>query len=220
LIELQNIVVKYPNNENDLEILKSISLKVNKGESVAIVGESGSGKTTLLSVLGGLLKPVSGTYQFENQDVYNSSDETLSTFRGGAIGFVFQEFFLLPHLTVFENIMLPFDHAKTRDKLQEKKRVNKLLEQVGLSEFSSKFPNQLSGGQVQRVAIARALVKKPKLILADEPTGNLDEKMAKSIIDLLLGLVNSETSVVIVTHNLTLASIFSRQIRIVNGVIK
>lgn len=217
MIKLNNISVSYKTRNSQQDVLYSVSLHIKKGESVAIVGKSGCGKTTLLSVLGGLLSPTTGSYKFENKNIYSSSDSCISRFRGESVGFIFQDFFLLPHLNVIENVLLPFQHSEKRDIPNEEMIAYSLLDRVGLKKYSSRYPNELSGGQIQRIAIARALVKSPKLILADEPTGNLDNKASESVVDLLMEVTNSERTIVVVTHDLNLAKKFTRQVNIIDG---
>ncbi len=200
------------------QVLHDISLTIYEGELVAIVGPSGSGKSTLMNVIGCLDVPTSGSYHFDSQDVSMLDDDALAELRSTEISFVFQSFHLLQAKTVFQNVMLPLEYQRTF-KGSYKERVEDALKKAQLPEDHWYHrPNQLSGGQRQRVAIARALVAQPKLLLADEPTGNLDSKTGESVLDALTHL-NKEygTTVVIVTHDPAITKLVSRTIRIIDG---
>ncbi len=200
------------------QVLHDISLTIHEGELVAIVGPSGSGKSTLMNVIGCLDVPTSGTYHFDAHDVSTLDDDALAELRSTEISFVFQSFHLLQAKTVFQNVMLPLEYQRTF-KGSYKERVEDALKKAQLPEDHWYHrPNQLSGGQRQRVAIARALVAQPKLLLADEPTGNLDSKTGESVLDALTHL-NKEygTTVVIVTHDPAITKLVSRTIRIIDG---
>lgn len=206
MIKVTKISKTYKNGQERVSAIKDASLKIEDGKFASIVGKSGSGKSTLLSLLGGLDQPDSGEIIVDKQDITNMSDRALISYRGASIGFVFQSFNLVPNLTAIENVCLPMEFSGVQKK-ERLARAEQLLEQVGLSSDEMKRkPGRLSGGQQQRVAIARALANKPKLILADEPTGNLDSQTGKMIFELLHKLAKSEkTTIIVVTHDLTIA---------------
>lgn len=198
------------------KILSDLNFSIAKGESLAIMGESGSGKSTLLSVLGGMNPPTQGSYLYGGDEVYGSGARKLTDFRGQEIGFVFQDFCLLPHLSVLENVLVPVEHF-TSDAPQFRERAMTLLNQFGLESLCHRRPEEISGGQAQRVAIARALMRNPALILADEPTGNLDDENASIVINVLLDLAKQGRSVVVVTHSETIAARLDRTIFLRQG---
>jgi putative ABC transport system ATP-binding protein len=201
-------------DDNRIEVLQDISLHVNPGEFVAIMGKSGSGKSTLLSLLAGLDQPTSGQVVLNGEDLTRMSEEDLALKRQSDIGFVFQSFHLIPTLTVQENIEFPLSIARQ----SHPERVSRLIKAVELDHRRSSFPHQLSGGEKQRTAIARALVAQPNILFADEPTGNLDEKNARQVMELLLDLQKAfNTALVIVTHDPGLANMADRTITIVDG---
>lgn len=198
-----------------LTILQDIRLQINSGETVAIIGASGSGKSTLLALLAGLDLPTSGKVYLDQVDIFLLGEDQRAALRSKVLGFVFQSFQLLPALTALENVMLPLELANT-DQASEKAR--QLLARVGLAQRLHHYPKQLSGGEQQRVAIARAFVTMPKLLLADEPTGNLDAETGEQIIDLMFELNREQgTTLVLVTHDETLSQRCSRQIRLSHG---
>lgn len=198
-----------------LTILQDIRLQINSGETVAIIGASGSGKSTLLALLAGLDLPTSGKIYLDQIDIFLLDEDQRAALRSKVLGFVFQSFQLLPALTALENVMLPLELANT-DQASEKAR--QLLTRVGLAQRLHHYPKQLSGGEQQRVAIARAFVTMPKLLLADEPTGNLDAETGEQIIDLMFELNREQgTTLVLVTHDETLSQRCSRQIRLSHG---
>jgi lipoprotein-releasing system ATP-binding protein len=202
--------------QNKLHVLKGINLKIFRGEIAAIVGKSGAGKSTLLHILGALDTPDSGKLIFNNQDIFTYHDKEMASFRNKEVGFVFQFHHLLPEFTVFENILIPAMISKDINK----SRINELLREVDLSNRADHKPSEISGGEAQRAAIARALINSPNLILADEPTGNLDTQNAESIIDLIFNLRKKHnTTFLIVTHNVEFAQRCDRIIRINDGII-
>lgn len=207
----------YGEGDTAVEALKGINLTVEKGEFISIVGTSGSGKSTLLHMLGGLDRPTSGTVSIDGNNIFEFEDEELTVFRRRKIGFVFQAFNLIPVLTVYENIVLPIELDGNRP---DKEFVDGLIDTLGLTEKKDAYPNQLSGGQQQRVAIARALASTPQVVLADEPTGNLDSKTGLDVLGLLkvLGAKYAQT-IVMITHNDALAQMADRIVRIEDGLI-
>lgn len=201
LLEAQALSKNYRAPSGELRVLRGIDFEVRKGDLVMIVGRSGSGKSTFLHLLGGLDKPTSGSVFYRRKDLSRLGDRQISEFRSRHVGFVFQLYYLLPELTLFENMILPATIAGTLDR----REAEKLLDRVGLAHRKSHYPSQLSGGEQQRVAIARALVNNPDIVLCDEPTGNLDEETADSILDLLVSLNEEEQKAfVIVTHEMDL----------------
>ncbi len=220
LIELKNIKKSYPLDGFDLEILKGINLKIEKGEFVAIMGPSGSGKSTLMNILGCLDTPSSGIYLLDGNPVQNLSPDELAEIRGRKIGFVFQGFNLLSRTTALENVELPMVYLNIKSNLR-KERAKQALESVSLAERIYHMPNQLSGGQQQRVAIARAIVGGAPIIFADEPTGNLDTKMSLEIMALFTKLnEDMGRTIILVTHEEDIAKYAKRIIKIVDGEIK
>ena len=215
ILNVKDLCKIYGKDENEFLALDNISIKVNKGEFIVIVGKSGSGKSTLLHLLGGLDMPSKGKVIINNEDIYKMSDKKLTVFRRKYIGIIYQFYNLIPALTVRENIILPalFDGRKiNEDKLDE------LLKNLGLLNKKNSFPNDLSGGQQQRVAIGRALINKPKIILADEPTGNLDTRNSKHVMK-LLEFYNKKyrQTIIMVTHDMSLAKRASRIITMSDG---
>jgi putative ABC transport system ATP-binding protein len=202
--------------EQTVHALNDITIAINKGEYVSVMGPSGSGKSTLLNVIALLDKPSSGRYLLNNRDVTQRSDDELAKVRRENIGFVFQFFHLIPRLTAAENIEMPMILAGIPVK-ERKQRVVQALASVNLQDRSSHRPDQLSGGQLQRVAIARAMIMRPEILLADEPTGNLDSKSGMEIIELLENLNRQGVTLMIITHDQTLGDRAQRQIRIVDG---
>jgi len=219
LIIIDNIKKTYKSNGEDVNVLKGISLNICKGESVAIMGQSGSGKSTLLSILGGLNPPTTGRIIIDDIDLYNLSQEKRSDFRREYLGFVFQQFQLIPYLTALENVMLPLTTTNYSAKIKLEK-AEKVLEQVGLIEARHRLPNQLAGGEQERVAIARAIVNEPPLILADEPTGSLDTKTGNSIMDLFQELNESGLTILMVTHNPRNTSYMKQTVTMKDGLLR
>ena len=217
ILQVTDLKKTYGSGDTAVEALKGVSLSVEKGEFIAIVGTSGSGKSTLLHMLGGLDRPTSGTVSIDGKDIFTLKDEELTIFRRRKIGFVFQSFNLVPVLSVYENIVLPIElDGNTPDK----EFVDNIIDTLGLSGKRNSYPNQLSGGQQQRVAIARALSSAPQVILADEPTGNLDSKTSQDVMGLLK--VMSERfsqTIIVITHNEEIAQMADRIIRIEDGLI-
>ena len=216
MIQLQNIKKVFRTEEIDTWALREVSLEVKNGEFVSIMGPSGCGKTTLLNIMGLLETPTEGTYMLEGKDVSQLSERERTNIRKGVIGFVFQSFNLIDELNVYENVELPLLYMGVPAK-ERKKRVTEILDRMAMSHRRKHFPCQLSGGQQQRVAVARAVVSNPKIILADEPTGNLDSKNSKEVMDLLLQLHEKGTTIVMVTHSQHNASYADRIINLFDG---
>jgi len=219
IIHLEAIKKNYFLGSQVIEVLKGISLDIFKGEYVALMGPSGSGKSTLMNILGCLDTPTAGRYVLNGQDVSKMIDNSLAEVRNQEIGFVFQQFNLLPRLSAAENVALPLVYAGMPKKQRMEKALH-VLEQVSLADRSHHRPNELSGGQNQRVAIARALVNDPAIILADEPTGNLDSKTSYEIMDIFGKIHNSGNTVVLVTHEEDIAHHAHRIIRLKDGVLE
>ncbi|HZW69794.1 MAG TPA: ABC transporter ATP-binding protein [Hanamia sp.] len=219
IIQLEDIKKSYYLGKQELKVLKGISLEVFKNEYVALMGPSGSGKSTLMNILGCLDSPSSGKYILNGEDVSKMQDDDLADVRNKEIGFVFQQFNLLPRLTAAENVALPLIYNGTSKKIRTAQALE-MLDRVGLADRSHHKPNELSGGQNQRVAIARALVNNPSIILADEPTGNLDSKTSIEIMH-IFGKIQSEgNTVILVTHEEDIAEYAHRIIRLKDGVIE
>ena len=216
MIQLQNIKKVFRTEEIDTWALREVNLEVKDGEFVSIMGPSGCGKTTLLNIMGLLDTPTDGTYMLDGKDVSQLSERERTNIRKGTIGFVFQSFNLIDDLDVYENIELPLLYMGVPAK-ERKKRVTEILDRMAMSHRRGHFPYQLSGGQQQRVAVARAVVSNPKIILADEPTGNLDSKNSKEVMDLLLQLHEQGTTIVMVTHSQHNASYADRIINLFDG---
>jgi len=217
IIRVEQVTKTYGNGAKQVEVLKGIDLTFERAETTAIVGASGVGKTTLLHILGTLDRPTSGIVRYEEQDVFVLNERELARFRNREIGFVFQFHHLLPEFTALENTMMPclIQGISRREALQ---RAETMLALVGLKARLTHKPGELSGGEQQRVAVARALVLEPKVLLADEPTGNLDTKTGESVLDLLQQLNRvKRVTLIVVTHNLKLANRLSRQIQLVDG---
>ncbi|MDQ6468835.1 ABC transporter ATP-binding protein [Exiguobacterium acetylicum] len=216
MISLDSINKIYHIGDEPLYVLNGINLKIEEGEFISFMGPSGSGKTTMMNILGCLDKPSSGEYRFEEKLVSNLTENELARIRNSSIGFVFQQFNLLPKLSALQNVILPLTYAGV--KKSERIRLGKLaLEKLGLEERMNHFPKELSGGQKQRVAIARAIINNPKLILADEPTGALDRKTGKQIMEIFKKLNEEGTTVVLITHDNDVANYAERKIRIMDG---
>jgi putative ABC transport system ATP-binding protein len=218
LIHLDKITKVYDSGENEVQALRGVDAGIDSGDFVSIIGPSGSGKSTLMHILGCLDSPTSGEYWLDGEDVALLSARALARIRNQKIGFVFQTFNLLPRATIWKNVELPLLYAGLR-RDERRERALEALKRVGLDKRAKNRPNELSGGQRQRVAIARALVNSPSLILADEPTGNLDTKTGSDIIDIFEELSASGQTIVIVTHDPAIAARTRRRIKIVDGVI-
>ena len=216
MIKLENLSKVYRTEEIESTALNQVSFEIEKGEFVSVMGPSGCGKSTLLNIIGMLDKPESGSYTFLGKEVSGLNEKGRSAVRKENIGFIFQNFNLIDELTVFENIELPLIYNKVSAS-ERKERVNKLIEKIGISHRSSHFPQQLSGGQQQRVAVARALVTRPPLILADEPTGNLDSSHGNEVMELLCELNEAGTTIIMVTHSSHDASYSQRVINLLDG---
>ncbi|WP_273131090.1 ABC transporter ATP-binding protein [Bacillus weihaiensis] len=216
MIELTDITKTYKVGNETLDVLKGIDLFIHNGEFVAIMGPSGSGKSTLMNVIGCLDQPSTGSYLLDSIDISTYEDEKLAKVRNLSIGFVFQQFQLLPRLTALKNVELPMIYAGTKKKEREEK-AKLALEKVGLGDRIYHLPNELSGGQKQRVAIARSIVNEPKIILADEPTGALDSKTSVAIMDQFTKLNNEGTTIILVTHEYEVAEYANRIITVRDG---
>jgi putative ABC transport system ATP-binding protein len=215
LLKLQNVNLKYQNDKKNLKVLNNINLTVKKKETISIVGESGSGKTSLIMLIGGLEKATSGKIYFNNNDLTNLSEDKISEIRRKNIGIVFQSFYLIPNYSALENVALTLELNKFRNPNSQAKE---LLYRFGLKNRFNNLPSQLSGGEQQRVAIARAIAMKPELILADEPTGNLDSENSLMISKILFKYVAEEgSSLIMVTHDHKLANKSKRKIKIIDG---
>ena len=212
--EFSNIHLRYAHKNTYVEALKNVSFEINAGESIAITGTSGSGKSSLLSIMMGMQKPTGGTCFYTGRDISLFSAGESAQFRAEDIGFVFQNFCLMPHLNLLDNVLLGVDHLPRKD--FESTAID-LLGKVGLQELFLRYPHQVSGGQAQRAAIARALLRKPKFILADEPTGALDNETSSQIIDLLMRFKEDGCGLIVVTHNEQVAKAMSRKISLSFG---
>ena len=217
LLQFSDVYLQYQNGQNLTEVIKGINFSINQNERLAIVGKSGSGKTSLLMLMAGLEKPTLGSIKFQNQELTTYSEDQLTDFRKKNIGIVFQSFYLIPSYTALENVALSLEINFQKNALV---KAEEILTDLGLKDRLYHFPNQLSGGEQQRVAIARAIINKPELILADEPTGNLDEENSQVIADLLFNVSQKyQKSLCLVTHDLELANKCDRLMKIDNGTI-
>ena len=217
LLQFSDVHLQYQNGQNLTEVIRGINFSINQNERLAIVGKSGSGKTSLLMLMTGLEKPTLGSIKFQNQELTTYSEDQLTDFRKKNIGIVFQSFYLIPSYTALENVALSLEINFQKNALVQ---AEEILTDLGLKDRLNHFPNQLSGGEQQRVAIARAVINKPELILADEPTGNLDEDNSQVIADLLFNVSHKyQKSLCLVTHDLELANKCDRLMKIDNGTI-
>jgi len=215
-IHAENLQKNYGQGEASVTAIKDISFKIKKGEFVAIMGESGSGKSTLLSVMGALNSPTHGKYSVDSVDIYGLTQDERAEFRQEYLGFVFQSFHLVSYLTVRENVMLPLATKKMKPK-DKRELADRALEQVGLSGKGHRLPSEISGGEQERVAIARAIVNDPPILLADEPTGNLDTRMTREIMGLIRTLCDDGMTVAMVTHSPECARYAGRLLRVSDG---
>lgn len=214
-LKLENVVKTYRQGDSDIQVLKGLSAEIKDAEVVAVLGQSGSGKSTLLSLMAGLDRPTSGDIFIAGKKVSNLSEIEMTEFRGKTIGIVFQQFHLLPHLTALENVMLPLEIWNQGNR---EVKAKEMLDQMGLGHRLNHFPNQMSGGECQRVAIARALVVKPQVLLADEPSGNLDIATGKKVMDVFFEVIRAnKVTTILVTHSEALALRCDRQIVLENG---
>ena len=219
MISLNHVSKTYETPAGKFAALKEIDLEIRPGEFVGVVGKSGSGKSTLLNLVAGIDRPSSGSVAVAGTEIHALSENKLAAWRGRNVGFVFQFFQLLPTLTAAENVMLPMDFSKTIPQRERRSRAIDLLELVAVKSHADKLPATLSGGEQQRVAIARALANEPPLVLADEPTGNLDSVTATEILDLFRNMANRGITVVIATHEADIARVIDRKIEIFDGAI-
>ena len=217
MITLTNISKTFATPAGSFTALKDINLEINRGEFVGVIGKSGSGKSTLLNMIGGIDRPSAGVVSVAENAIQNFNENRLAAWRGRTVGFVFQFFQLLPTLTAAENVMLPMDFSKSFPSRDRRKRALSLLEKVGVLEQADKLPATLSGGEQQRVAIARALANAPAVVLADEPTGNLDSVTAQAIFTLFREMASTGTTVVIATHEADIARVIDRTVEISDG---
>ena len=218
LYKLDNINLNYHLNGNDIKVLKNINFEIKKNERVALIGESGSGKTSLLMLMSGLENPSAGSIIFQDKDFSKISEEQKTSIRKKKIGLVFQQFYLIPNYTALENVMFPMQINKIKN---EKEKATLILSEIGLENRKNNLPSELSGGEQQRVAIARAISFYPEIILADEPTGNLDRKNTELVSNLLINYSKKKKiSLFLVTHNISLAKKCDRVIKLFDGQIK
>lgn len=217
LIDLRKVVKTFESAAGTFTALKGVDLQVDSGEFVAVVGKSGSGKSTLINMITGIDRPTTGEVLVGDTAVHTLSEGQLAEWRGRRVGVIFQFFQLLPMLTVIENVMLPMDFCKMYSRKERRSRALYLLEQVGMADQAHKLPTAISGGQQQRVAIARALANDPPMIIADEPTGNLDSKTADSVVQLFEQLVNNGKTILMVTHDQELVKRVTRAVLVADG---
>jgi len=219
LISMQAVSKIYDSPAGSILALRDVSLEIQSGEFIAIVGKSGSGKTTLVNLLSGIDSPSSGRIRVDSTNLHDLGEEKLAAWRGRSVGIVFQFFQLLPSLTIAENVMLPMDFCHTYPSRERRARALELLGQMGIADQAEKLPTSLSGGQQQRAAIARALANDPPLIVADEPTGNLDSRTTEEVLEFFAGLVSAGKTVLMVTHERDLRRYCARAVTLSDGVL-
>ncbi len=219
MVELRQICHSYTGKSATQSVLNGVDLTVEEGEFLAIMGPSGSGKSTLLHIMGGILRPTSGVYQFQGKDVFAIPTKQMGVFRNRSFGYIMQNFALVSDYTVFQNVEIPLLYGTAMRAADRKRKILEALERVGLQHKQKAYVSTLSGGEKQRTALARALVNAPKLLLADEPTGSLDQKNGQMVMDLLLGLQKEGRTIVMVTHNPQLAEQCSRTVFVKDGVL-
>jgi len=217
IVEVIDVVKSFPVGDGEVTVLKGLSLNVENGEFISIVGPSGNGKSTLLNMITGIEKPTDGEVIVTGREIQNLSENKLAAWRGEHVGIVFQFFQMLPALSLLQNIMLPMDFANKYSRGEKRERALHLLEIVNLADQANKLPSMVSGGQQQRAAIARALANDPNLIVADEPTGNLDTRSANDVFDLFIKLVDQGKTMIMVTHNKELSRRVPRVVEIIDG---
>lgn len=219
MIRIENVIKTYEMGENSVQALRGVSFTIQQGEFVSIMGPSGSGKSTCMNMIGCLDRPTSGIVEINGKETAKMTEKDLATLRNKTIGFVFQQYHLLPSMTVLENVMLPLRYQGIEKNLRKQMAIN-ALEKVGLENRKSHRPHELSGGQKQRVAIARAMVTNPKIILADEPTGALDSETGKQVLDMFRQINSTGTTIILVTHDPEIGASTNRCIKIFDGKIK
>lgn len=219
MIRIENVIKTYEMGENSVQALRGVSFTIQQGEFVSIMGPSGSGKSTCMNMIGCLDRPTSGIVEINEKETAKMTEKDLATLRNKTIGFVFQQYHLLPSMTVLENVMLPLRYQGIEKNLRKQMAIN-ALEKVGLENRKSHRPHELSGGQKQRVAIARAMVTNPKIILADEPTGALDSETGKQVLDMFRQINSTGTTIILVTHDPEIGASTNRCIKIFDGKIK
>ena len=219
MIRIENVIKNYEMGENSVQALRGVSFTIQQGEFVSIMGPSGSGKSTCMNMIGCLDRPTSGIVEINGKETAKMTEKDLATLRNKTIGFVFQQYHLLPSMTVLENVMLPLRYQGIEKNLRKQMAIN-ALEKVGLENRKSHRPHELSGGQKQRVAIARAMVTNPKIILADEPTGALDSETGKQVLDMFRQINSTGTTIILVTHDPEIGASTNRCIKIFDGKIK
>jgi putative ABC transport system ATP-binding protein len=217
IVDINDIVKTFPVGDNEVTVLKGLSLDIQKGEFISIVGPSGNGKSTLLNMITGIDRPTEGEVIVTGREIHNMTENQLAAWRGEHVGIVFQFFQMLPALSLLQNIILPMDFAKKYSQRERRERAMALLDSVGLADQANKLPSMVSGGQQQRAAVARALANDPSLLVADEPTGNLDTRSANDIFDLFIDLVVQGKTMIMVTHNKELARRVPRVVEIIDG---
>jgi putative ABC transport system ATP-binding protein len=217
IVDINNVIKTFPVGDGEITVLKGLSLDVKNGEFISIVGPSGNGKSTLLNMITGIDRPTEGEVIVTGREIHNMSENKLAAWRGQHVGIVFQFFQMLPALSLLQNVILPMDFAKKYSQKERRERAMDLLDSVGLSDQAHKLPSMVSGGQQQRAAIARALANDPELLVADEPTGNLDTRSSNDVFDLFSKLVDQGKTLIMVTHNKELSRRVPRVVEIIDG---